>query len=438
MTRGLPWGLLACLLSVTALGSEVPQSAPQPRSAYFSLTNKGAASPFYNRLANNKYWFVASDAPVDGALASQKLSARSGERLVLVELHGVAPARLPGELARMDEFAVLSEPYNEDLHMINGQALLFGEELGAKLHSTPAATGEPSLRSPLHDLTSRVVTHLSTLNVERDFLESHVRQLSGDQPVTIAGRRLTITERRQDENKANARAYLRQEYEALGFTVTEKTYRGGWGFGTHVNFVAEKTGADPSRFLLISSHLDSVGNAGADDNGAGTISALAVAKALKDQELRYSLRILAFDEEEIGMVGSAAYAQQLQDEGQLDGLIGDINMEMTGYNSANDGTFHIIDCNENTSAELSKKFREVAERDQDLRLRFVSACTNRSDHASFWRFDKPAVVLSQNFFGGDGNPCYHKKCDKVDRMNFDYMTRMTSLLARVTQELLVP
>ena len=138
------------------------------------------------------------------------------------------------------------------------------------------------------------------------------------------------------------------------------------------------------------------------------------------------------------MVGSAAYAQQLRDEGQLDGLIGNINMEMTGYNSANDGAFHIIDCNENTSAELSKKFREVAERDQDLRLRFVSACTNRSDHASFWRFDKPAVVLSQNFFGGDGNPCYHKKCDKVDRMNFDYMTRMTSLLARVTQELLVP
>ena len=435
MTRGLPWGLLAGLLSVTALGSEVPQSAPQPRSAYFSLIHKGATARFYNRLASNKYWFVASDAPVDGALASQKLTARSGERLVVVELHGVAPARLPGELARMDDFAVLSEPYHEDLHMINGQAVLFGEELGVKLHSAPASTDG---LSPLHDMTSRLVTHLSTLSVERGFLESHVRQLSGDQPVTIAGRRLTITERRQDDNKANARAYLRQEYEALGFTVTEKTYRGGWGFGTHVNFVAEKAGADPSRFLLISSHLDSVGNAGADDNGAGTISALAVAKALKDQELRYSLRILAFDEEEIGMVGSAAYAQQLQDEGQLDGLIGNINMEMTGYNSANDGAFHIIDCNENTSAELSKKFREVAERDQDLSLKFVAACTNRSDHASFWRFDKPAVVLSQNFFGGDGNPCYHKKCDKVDRMNFDYMTRMTSLLARVTQELLVP
>ena len=435
MTRGLPWGLLAGLLSVTALGSEVPQTAPQPRSAYFSLTNKGAALRFYNRLANNKYWFVASDAPVEGALASQKLTARSGERLVLVELHGVAPARLPGELARMDDFAVLSEPYNEDLHMINGQAVLLGEELGAKLHSAPAWTDG---LSPLHAMTSRVVTHLSTLSVDQGFLESHVRQLSGDQPVTIAGRRLSITERRQDDNKANARAYLRQEYEALGFTVTERTYRGGWGFGTHVNFVAEKAGADPSRFLLISSHLDSVGNAGADDNGAGTISALAVAKALKDQELRYSLRILAFDEEEIGMVGSAAYAQQLQDEGQLDSMIGNINMEMTGYNSANDGAFHIIDCNENTSAELSKKFREVAERDQDLRLRFVAACTNRSDHASFWRFDKPAVVFSQNFFGGDGNPCYHKKCDKVDRMNFDYMTRMTSLLARVTQELLVP
>jgi len=433
LNRSKALGIIAVLFSLAALGAASPQALQPPRVAYFSWTAKGATAQFYNRLANAEGQFVATAAPVAGAWLSQRLTAQPGERLIIVELQAGAPLRLSGELARMGGFAVLSAPHGGDLHMIDGQDTLYGEELGAKLHSVPEAKEEPAL---WRELTARAVRP-STLIIDRGFLETHVRQLSGDLPVIIAGRQLVIAERRMDASKEAARTYLRQEYEALGFTVTERTYRGGWGFGTHVNFVAEKAGQDTSRFLLISSHLDSVGNAGADDNGAGTISALAVARALKDQDLKYTLRILAFDEEEIGMVGSKAYAQQLQDEGQLGRMIGDINMEMTGYNAADDGAFHIIDCNENSSAVLSKKFREVAERDVDLRLKFVAACTNRSDHASFWRFNKPAVVLSQNFFGGDGNPCYHKACDKVDRMNFDYMARMTSLLARVTQELLI-
>ena len=50
---------------------------------------------------------------------------------------------------------------------------------------------------------------------------------------------------------------------------------------------------------------------------------------------------------------------------------------------------------------------------------------------------KPAIVVSENFFGGDGNPCYHQSCDKVDKVNFDYMTRLTTALARAVAELVV-
>ena len=106
--------------------------------------------------------------------------------------------------------------------------------------------------------------------------------------------------------------------------------------------------------LIVSSHLDSVGNAGADDNGSGTISALAMARALKDTPLKYNLRIVAFDEEELGLVGSEAYAQALAGSGEIDQVVGVINMEMTGYNARGDGSFHIIDCHENTSEQLSR------------------------------------------------------------------------------------
>src|SRR5690606_29066648 len=113
-----------------------------------------------------------------------------------------------------------------------------------------------------------------------------------------------------------------------GYTVTEHEYKGG---GLGVNLVAEKLGADPNRYLIVSAHYDSVSNAGADDDGSGVISALAVAQALKDLELAVNLRIVAFDEEERGLVGSKAYAADLNTTGELDGLVGVVNIEMTGY-----------------------------------------------------------------------------------------------------------
>jgi len=64
-----------------------------------------------------------------------------------------------------------------------------------------------------------------------------------------------------------------------------------------------------------------------------------------------------------------------------------------------------------------------------LNLRKVPACTNRSDHASFWRYNKPAIVVSQNFFGGDSTPCYHRTCDRIDMIDFDYMTKITKALS---------
>jgi hypothetical protein len=62
-------------------------------------------------------------------------------------------------------------------------------------------------------------------------------------------------------------------------------------------------------------------------------------------------------------------------------------------------------------------------------LKKIDACTNRSDHAVFWEYDRPAIVVSQNFFGGDGNPCYHRTCDTVQKVNWTYMEKMTRAAA---------
>jgi Zn-dependent M28 family amino/carboxypeptidase len=65
------------------------------------------------------------------------------------------------------------------------------------------------------------------------------------------------------------------EYEKLGFKVIYQP------FGKGANFIAEKFGMTrPDKVLILSSHIDSVGNKGANDNGTGTIGLLTVSKVL--------------------------------------------------------------------------------------------------------------------------------------------------------------
>lgn len=256
------------------------------------------------------------------------------------------------------------------------------------------------------------------IDIDPNELRTKLSELSGASEVSIGGETKRISERGSRAGRALARRYLKQEYERLGFRVSEHNY------GTGINFVAERDGRDPSKVLIVSAHLDSVGNAGADDDGSGTISALALAKALSAHSLKHTLRIVGFDQEENGLVGSAAYVSHLKSTGKLAEVIADINLEMTGYNARKDGAVHVIDCDRPDSTPFTTSVLEAIARER-LPLNRTSACTDRSDHASFWDKDKAAIVISQNFFGGDSNPCYHESCDKVDIIDFGYMENIT-------------
>src|SRR6185312_6511804 len=85
--------------------------------------------------------------------------------------------------------------------------------------------------------------------------------------------------------------------------------------------------------------------------GTGTIAALAIVKALSGSEIQNSLRVIGFDQEELGLVGSRAYVRQLKDKKNI---IGDIQLEMMGTNSKKDGAFHIIDCDKSNSKFLTQ------------------------------------------------------------------------------------
>jgi Zn-dependent M28 family amino/carboxypeptidase len=261
--------------------------------------------------------------------------------------------------------------------------------------------------------------------IDMDFFKEKLLILTGETPFKGD----LITERKSNQKLDLTRAFLKDEYEKLGFTVSLHP------FGSGTNIIAEKVGTtSPDKVLILSSHIDSVGNKGANDDGSGTIGLLAVAKKISRRNLPITIRILGFDREEIGLRGSDAYVASITDK---QNIIGDIHFEMMGYNGRKDGAFHVIDCNSSlfgrnkpveNSLFLSQEMKNsIAKKNLDLTI--TKACTDRSDHASFWRHKIPAIVISENFFGGDGDPCYHARCDVVDeRLDYDYMGMILTAL----------
>jgi hypothetical protein len=390
----------------------------------------------FAKLATADGQVVVTQAPLTAA--SLRLDVDAEHDLYIVETQGTAPvdAALPGEIARLRDFAFVAVPRGQSAHVQLQRHDLFASLVSQQALPVVKEAGGLALASLL-GAKARRDGSAALVDIDQAFLEQKLQEFSGAVPTQVGGQTVTISERRTVNGRNLARGWLKEQYEALGFTVSMHNYGGGINsFVGGTNFVAERAGADTSRYLIVSAHLDTVNTAGADDDGAGTISALATAQALQGMPLAVNLRIVGFDEEELGLVGSKAYARYLSDSRTISGLVGVVNLEMTGYDSDNDGAFHVIDCDENTSATLSAQVRAVIARD-NLGLHVSAACTNRSDHAAFWTYNKPAIVISQDFFGGDSNPCYHQRCDKVDLINFGYMQKVTTAAARAVAELVV-
>ena len=95
------------------------------------------------------------------------------------------------------------------------------------------------------------------------------------------------------------------------------------------NVIAEKAGASDA-VVVLGGHYDTVpGITGANDNASGTAVLLAIAKSLAGDDLPFSLRIVPFGSEELGLLGSQHYVQSLSDE-ELDRTKAMFNFDALG------------------------------------------------------------------------------------------------------------
>lgn len=205
-----------------------------------------------------------------------------------------------------------------------------------------------------------------------------------------------------------------------------------------------------ARLVLVGCHLDSTAAydgqfdpasdvaPGADDDASGIAGTLAAAKFMTNyrNKLTHSVRFCFFNAEELGIVGSQAYAAYLKSINAK--VKATVCMDMIGYNSDANSLFEVHagytdPVIRDQSVPIANEIASSAAQLGNLAPAQIYQGTigssgsnrnthdgaiNRSDHASFHQQGYPAVVVSEDFFinqagepSSDANPNYHRSSD---------------------------
>jgi Iap family predicted aminopeptidase len=270
-----------------------------------------------------------------------------------------------------------------------------------------------------------------TSEIEEASVREHLEHLTGEVSVSLeGGERTMISERGSDKGRKAAAEYMEASFEEVGVPARILQFDAMAERGYNVEATLEGTIGE--KHLWVTAHMDSVHNAGAEDNASGLVMLLLTAKALKGLELEHTVHFVAYDLEEIGLVGSYKYlwteVLPLQEREGEEAIIGNINADMVGYE---ENKFNGVISSCKPSESLDDALMQ-ASKALDPALALEEECTSRlradSDHAGFLDESLPAIILTDSAVF-DGYPCYHRPCDTADKVNVAYLRSITQLVA---------
>lgn len=271
-----------------------------------------------------------------------------------------------------------------------------------------AGSGEPACAPPAFDSAAAI-------GLERDIVAS----LAGAADVAPGVR---LLDRASTAHRQTARDFLARRFEQLGLTPRIHDY------GTGANVYAEVPSTTGSgAWIVLGAHFDTVRRSpGANDNATGVALVYAVARQLSQVPCRSrNIAFVLFDEEEIGLVGSRAFATKLHAEGRAVGAVHTV--DQMGWDANGDRLIEL----ERPDAGLADLYRTAAA-ELGATGRIVVTSTSTSDHSSF-RPRFPAVGVTEGYRSGDTSPDYHRPTDTFDKVDFDYLAASTALVARVIE-----
>ncbi|MBK8476540.1 MAG: M28 family peptidase [Opitutaceae bacterium] len=176
----------------------------------------------------------------------------------------------------------------------------------------------------------------------------------------------------------------------------------------------------PGELVIVGAHYDSVGNPGANDNGSGTAAIMEAAQVLGARAFEATLRIIAFDNEEGGLVGSAAYV----DAHPNDSVRCMLNVDTI----AQDGGDHKLSIDSSNHLAMENQVAAAMGRYGQGIVTVVRQTGDMSDHLSFESGGFTACEVYNNDWWDHGDPYIHGAGDSVDTpgyINYAFATKVT-------------
>jgi len=343
-----------------------------------------------------------------------------------------------------------------------GPALLLG--VATACEAAPAPTHFPT-RGALEPSVIQPDVKPPQEMVDRDRIMRDLRRLPESR--AINGDRTSV------EGLAQAASMIQDELERLGHEVHEQEVT--WSLPVRDRELAVRTSRNlwidlpgmesPDEVLIVGAHFDAVPRSpGADDNGTGVAAALELARVLTDRPMQRTVRIMFYTAEEVGLIGSYRYAEQIAkpaiDEGR-ESIVGMISLDMLGYYSDEPGSQEnplgripglsvVPDTGDFLAMVAVFRYHEFntallgAMQRAEPSLRVLSTGLipeplddmKRSDHAPFWAIGVPAVLLTDT--SEFRNPHYHTPHDRVDTLDPTRLTKAVRSLTGGVYELAGP
>jgi len=272
---------------------------------------------------------------------------------------------------------------------------------------------------------SSLIEHVSSAQ-----LLKHLRALEGERHPFLSPARLRA-----------AADYVHESWRSVGAAVSldEFSYMGE----RFVNLIGRPLGHRPGPRLIIGAHLDTVpGTPGADDNASGVAVLLEASRLFAAHPPALPIEFAAFTLEELGMVGSARYAQTLRETKQP--VLGMLSLEMVGFTESAGlqhypwflkgrypamGNYLGLAANGRSRPLLdaaARAMRTIPGLPVETMVLpgngWVFPESRLSDHAPFWDRGYPALLVTDTSFFR--NPHYHQPTDRVETLDLEFLTRV--------------
>lgn len=162
------------------------------------------------------------------------------------------------------------------------------------------------------------------------------------------------------------------------------------------------SGKGDAKTVVIGGHYDGVDTPAANDNASVICSVIEIARILSKEKLNVNLTFIAFDAEEIGLLGSKAYVRNLKSE-ELLKIAGMVNLDMVGV--VDSLSVYTTGINRKSNvADLSMKALEK------FNIKGSRSTSTRSDHAPFEEVGIPTA-----FYLYEGDKFYHTDEDSIEK-----------------------